>query len=76
VTEIDWPPSVNVAARAAPVLALTVRLTVPLPLPVPPLTAIHEGAPARVHEHPAPAVTVRVDGPPAAGGVIVAGLTE
>ena len=56
-------------------MALTVRLMVPLPLPVPPLTAIHEGASARVHEHPAPVVTVRVDGPPAAGADTEPGLT-
>jgi hypothetical protein len=52
-----------------------VRLMVPFPVPLPPLTVIHVGAPERVQEHPAPVVTVSVDGPPAAGAATEPGLT-
>jgi len=47
-----------------------------LPVPLPPVTVIHDGAPAVVHAHPAVVVTATVLDPPAAVGLRLVGLRE
>jgi hypothetical protein len=68
VTLKAWPAIVIVPSRAAPVFALTLKVTVPFPLPLAPeVTTIHDALLTAVHEQAFDAVTVIVaPGPPAA----------
>jgi hypothetical protein len=62
-----FPAIVSVALRAAPVFALTEKLTVPLPVPfAPSVIEIHDASSVAVHAQPAPAVTVTLPVPPLA----------
>ncbi|MCU1386108.1 MAG: hypothetical protein JWL71_4805 [Acidobacteria bacterium] len=67
VTVKVWPPIVSVPARAAPVFAATLKLTVPLPVPdAPPVTVSHPALALAVHvQLPAEAVTATDPEPPA-----------
>jgi len=63
------PAIVSVPARlVVPVWAATLNATVPDPVPAAPaVTVIHAALLTAVHTHPAPALTVVLPGPPAAG---------
>ena len=74
VTVNDCPAIVNVAVRAAPVLAAAATVTDPMPVPLPPVTVIHDGAPFVVQAHPAVAVTAMVVELPATVGLKLVGL--
>ena len=76
MTSKDCPAMVSVADRALPVFACAAMVTEPFPVPLPPVTVIHDGAPAVVHAHALVVVTATdVDAPPAAGLKLV-GLIE
>ena len=76
VTVTLCPPTVTVAVRAlAALLAATVTVTVPFPLPLAGDTVAHAALDAAVHAHPASAVTVTDEVPPAATGDHVVGDT-
>jgi hypothetical protein len=65
-TVTRWPATVTLPVRAGPVVASTVKLTVPVPVPdAPAVTAIHESFALAVHVQPAGAVTATEAGPPA-----------
>ena len=66
----DVPATASVAVRAAPVLAATVKLTVPLPVPDAPAEMVTNVALlVAVQVHPVPAVIGIVPVPPAAANV-------
>lgn len=73
-----WPATVRVPLRAAPVLAATVKLTVPFPLPLAPDVIVNHGTLLdAVHEHPAAVVTATgVPAPPDAPIDCDVGLIE
>ena len=76
VTLTLCPPMVSVALRAlAALFAATVTVTVPLPLPLAGDTVAHAAFDEAVHAHPASAVTVTDEVPPAAAGDNDVGLT-
>src|SRR5687768_14701749 len=64
----DWPAAVMTAERCdVPVLAATLKLTVPLPDPLaPPVMVTQVAASVAVHAQPAAALTTKDDEPPAA----------
>jgi hypothetical protein len=67
VTVNGFPAIVTVALRAAPVFALTEKLTVPSPVALAPLVIeIHGTSSVAVHAQLAPAVTATLPVPPAA----------
>jgi hypothetical protein len=67
VTVNGFPAIVTVALRAAPVFALTEKLTVPVPVPLAPLVIeIHDTSLVAVHAQLALAVTVTLPVPPPA----------
>ena len=78
VTVCVWPAIVSVSTRCGPVLAATLKPTVPLPVPVAPLViVIHDAVVEDVHAHPAGIVTATfVAAPLPAPTVCAAGLSE
>jgi hypothetical protein len=75
-TVTDWPATVTVPDRAAPVFAPAVRLTIPLPTPADPDATLSHPVLLEVDQaQPGAAVTVMLAPPPVAGIVGVAGLT-
>jgi hypothetical protein len=73
-TATDRPATVTVAERGTSWFGATVSTTLPLPVRVPAAIAIHGGAPATVHAHPAPVVTATLLVPPPDASDTVAGL--
>ena len=70
-----WPAMVIVPVRAAPVLAATVKATVPLPLPLAPLVTVsHDAVLAAVHAQPVGLVTDTLAAWPAATALVDPGL--
>jgi hypothetical protein len=69
VTENTCPPIVSVAARAVPMLDVTVKLTWPWPVPLPLVgpSTTQLALLVAVQEHPEPALTVTLPAPPPAG---------
>ena len=68
------PAIVSVPDLLGPLVAATVKLTVPFPLPaVPDVTVIHEALGVAVHAQPDAAVTATVALPPAAATDLVSG---
>jgi hypothetical protein len=78
VTVNVWPATVRVPVRGAPVLAATVKPTLPLPEPLAPdVTVIQDALLVAVHVHPAVVVTAMGDPlPPPDGSDWLVGLME
>jgi hypothetical protein len=75
-TVTDWPATVTVPDRAAPVFTPAARLTIPLPTPADPDATLSHPVLLEVDQaQPGAAVTVMLAAPPVAGIVWVAGLT-
>jgi hypothetical protein len=71
------PAIVSVPDRAGPVVAATVKATVPLPLPLAPdVIEIHGWLLTAVHAHPLADVTAALPVPPDAGTLLESGATE
>jgi hypothetical protein len=66
VTVKTWPAIVSVPVRAGPVVAATVKPTVPLPDPAAVASEIQVTSLDAVHGQPAAAVTITAFEPPAA----------
>jgi hypothetical protein len=68
------PAIVSVPDRLGPLVAATVKFTVPFPVPlVPDVMVIHDALRVAVHAQPDPAVTATVPLPPDAGTERVSG---
>ena len=70
------PATVTVPVRLAPESAATLMTALPLPVPLAPdVNVMNEADVLAVHAHPLCVVTVTVDAPPAAAGLIEVGDT-